>query len=199
MNVYEAALKRRSIRLFRETPVPYELLEKCVDTARLAPSVVNLQALEFLVIDDAEKLQRISKNVAMVRGYSSGIVRAGFEQQPKAYIITLVNKRWASQFGGSRMSFPYDIGMANENMMLFATSEGLATCPILSYNTAKLYEILELPEHYQIGMVLAIGYPAESSVAEEMTNAIAFDMDAQGTRHVPKRTLKDVLHYDRIN
>ncbi len=150
MDVYEAALKRRSIRLFRETPVPYEMLEKCVDTARLAPSVLNQQVLEFLVVDDAVKLQQIYKNTVMVGGYSSGIVRVGFEQQPKAYIITLMNKTWASNVGGSRRASPYDVGMANENMMLFAVSEGLATCPILSYNAPKLREILELPEQYEI-------------------------------------------------
>ena len=199
MDVYEAALKRRSIRLFRETPVPYEMLEKCVDTARLAPSVLNQQVLEFLVIDDAVKLQRIYQCTVMVGGYSSGIVRVGFEQQPKAYIITLMNKTWASNVGGSRRASPYDVGMANESMMLFAVSEGLATCPILSYNAPKLREILELPEQYEIAMVLAMGYPGEISVAEEMTDTIAFEMDEQGTRHVPKRKLTDVLHYNRIN
>ncbi len=199
MDVYEAIQKRRSIRLFQETPVPYEMLVKCVDTARLAPSAENQQALEFLVIDDTEKLLRISKSTAMVSGYSSGIVRVGFEQQPKGYIVTLVNRTRESKYGDSKRTIPYDVGMANENIMLFATSVGLATCPILMYNAARLRKILEVPDQYEIALVLAIGYPAESSVVEVMTDTIAFEMDEQGTRHVPKRKLEDVLHYNRLN
>ncbi len=196
MNVYEAALKRRSIRCFQETPVPYEILEKCVDTARLAPSASNQQALEFLVIDDTENLQRISKNTALVGGYSSGIVRVGFEQQPKAYIVTLVNKARASQFGDSNKTIPYDVGMANENMMLFATSEGLATCPILMYSAARLGEILELPEQYEIGLVLAMGYPDENPVEEQFDGSVKYWKDENGVLHVPKKKLESVLHWN---
>ena len=91
------------------------------------------------------------------------------------------------------------MGMANENMMLFATSQGLGTCPILTYNATRLGKILELPEQYEIGLVLAMGYPGESSVLEEMTSTVAFEMDEDGTRHVPKRKLEDVLHYNRLS
>ncbi|NIR92185.1 MAG: nitroreductase, partial [Gammaproteobacteria bacterium] len=35
MDVYEAVNKRRSIREFKDVPVPYDMLEKCVDAARL--------------------------------------------------------------------------------------------------------------------------------------------------------------------
>ena len=43
MNVYEAVTKLRSIRVFKDIPVPYDLLERCVNSARLAPTVRNLQ------------------------------------------------------------------------------------------------------------------------------------------------------------
>ncbi len=198
MDVYEAALKRRSIRIFEETPVPYELLEKCVDTARLAPSTLNQQVLDFLVVDDPQKLPLIAQSTVMVRGFSGGVVRVGFEKQPKAYIFTLLNRAWAAEFGASKSTIPYDVAMANENMMLFAASEGLATCPILSYNAASLRQILEIPEQYQLTMILAMGYPGEKSVAEDLTDTIAFEMDEHGIRHVPKRKLTDVLHYNRI-
>ncbi|MBU2609043.1 MAG: nitroreductase family protein, partial [Chloroflexi bacterium] len=55
MNVYETVISRRSIRRFKDTPVPRELLERCVNAARLAPSAGNLQPLEYIIIDD-EKL-----------------------------------------------------------------------------------------------------------------------------------------------
>ena len=54
MSSYELILTRRSIRQFKPDPVSRDILEKLVNSARLAPSGANLQPLEFVVVDDAE-------------------------------------------------------------------------------------------------------------------------------------------------
>ncbi|MFB0556655.1 MAG: nitroreductase family protein, partial [Dehalococcoidia bacterium] len=41
MSVYEVIIKRRSIRRFKEIPIPRKILENCVDAARLTPSAAN--------------------------------------------------------------------------------------------------------------------------------------------------------------
>ena len=56
MDVYKAATSRRSIRRFKDIAVPYEALEKCVNAARLAPSGLNRQLCEYLIIDDEQLL-----------------------------------------------------------------------------------------------------------------------------------------------
>jgi len=43
MNVTEAVLTRRSVRAFRDAPVPVEVLRRVIDTAARAPSNSNLQ------------------------------------------------------------------------------------------------------------------------------------------------------------
>ena len=50
MDVYEAVTKRRSIREFKDIPVPYDIPEKCVSTARLAPTAKNRQLGEYIVL-----------------------------------------------------------------------------------------------------------------------------------------------------
>ena len=60
MNVYEAAIRRRSIRRYQDKPVPYDVLKKCVDTARLAPSARNAQVCEYIIVDDGKLLPEIS-------------------------------------------------------------------------------------------------------------------------------------------
>lgn len=52
MDVYEATVKRRSIRRFHNDPIPYEILERCIDAARMAPNGHNHQILEFIIVDD---------------------------------------------------------------------------------------------------------------------------------------------------
>ena len=59
MSTYELALKRRSIRRFKNVAIPYEILEKCVNAARLAPSGGNLQPLEFIIVDDEQLLAKM--------------------------------------------------------------------------------------------------------------------------------------------
>ena len=56
MDVYQAATQRRSIREFKDIAVPYKILEKCVNAARLAPSAANRQLVEYVIVDDRKLL-----------------------------------------------------------------------------------------------------------------------------------------------
>ena len=51
---YATVESRRTIRDFLPEPVPQEVLDRCLDAARLAPSSSNLQPWEFVVIRDPE-------------------------------------------------------------------------------------------------------------------------------------------------
>jgi nitroreductase len=50
MNVIEAIHKRKSIRGFKADPVPKEILAKVLDAACRAPSAMNTQPWEFIVL-----------------------------------------------------------------------------------------------------------------------------------------------------
>jgi len=54
---YPAVETRRTVRDFLPDPVPPEVLDRCLDAARLAPSSSNLQPWEFVVIRDPETRQ----------------------------------------------------------------------------------------------------------------------------------------------
>jgi nitroreductase len=49
---YAAVESRRTVRDFLPDPVPQDVLDRCIDAARLAPSSSNLQPWEFVVIRD---------------------------------------------------------------------------------------------------------------------------------------------------
>ena len=53
MNVAEAVASRRSIRAFKDTPVPLETLHRVLDQARMAPSGCNFQPWEAAVLTGA--------------------------------------------------------------------------------------------------------------------------------------------------
>ncbi len=197
MNVYETATKRRSIRRFKDKPVPDEVLEKCLDAGRLAPSGRNQQVCEYIVINDVEVLPGVFENIggSVKMPPEKGGPRP--EQSPKAYIIVLINKAWEGDANRRRISH-YDVGMAAENIILVAYEQGLGACPILMFHENNLKPILNIPDTHDIALVIAMGYPDESPMAEVATDSTDGWVDDKLVRHVPKRKLEDIIHRNRF-
>ena len=199
MDVYEAIINRRAIRRFKDTTVPYGILEKCVNAARLAPSARNRQLCEYIIVDDEQLLPEVFGSITAWAGETRTKGSPPIGRTPKAYIITLINARLESELGASRITVNYDVGLANENMILVSLEQGMGTCPILSFEENELRRVLNVPDHYEIALVLALGYPDESPVAEISTGSINYWTDDQGVRHVPKRRLEDILHRNKLS
>lgn len=197
MNVYEAAIKRRSIRRFKDKSVPYEILEKCVDAGRLAPCGRNHQVCEYIIINDAKVLPGIFENIggSMKLPPEKGGPRP--ENTPKAYIIILINKEREGDASRRRISL-YDVGLAAENIILVAYEQGIGTCPILMFNEDNLKPVLNIPDTHDMALVIAMGYPDEKSVAEVATDSISGWVDDKLVRHIPKRKLEDIVHRNQF-
>ena len=198
MDIYEATIKRRSIRECKDTPVPYDVLEKCVNAARLAPVAGNRQLCEHVIVDEEPLLPQVFDTV----GRWAGQVRPedGWPpgRRPKAYIITLINSTLETELDASRKVTICDVGMAVENIILVAFEHGIGSCAVLSFKEKELKQVLNIPDKYDIAMVLTLGYPDESPVLEVATDSIKLWVDNQGTRHVPKRKLEDILHRNKF-
>ncbi len=63
MDLFEAIEGRRSIRRFKDTPVPDEDIKKMLDAGRRAPSANNVQPWSFLVVKDKNVLKRMADAV----------------------------------------------------------------------------------------------------------------------------------------
>jgi len=192
MKAIDLILSRRTVRQFKPFPIERSLLEKTVDAGRLAPSAANLQPLEFVIVDEGSVRQAVFPCLRWA-AYISPRGNPLPGQEPMAYIIILVN------LSVREKGFEYDVGAAMENMILAAREEGLGSCWLISIDREKLTAILNVPTGYRVDSVLALGYPAESPVAEEATDSIKYWQDKEGVLHVPKRPLKSVLHFNRFS
>ena len=188
MSTYEIALKRRSIRRFKNIAIPYEILEKCVNAARLAPSAANLQPLEYIIVDDEQLLPKVFDTLKW-----AGYIRPAGDpppgHTPMAYIVVLIKRGVGSETGRN-----FDAGLAVENMILVALEEGIGSCCLGAIDSDRLRELLNIPEDYIIRLVLALGYPDESPVVEEFRESVEFWKDKDNVLHVPKRGLREILH-----
>ena len=192
MGIYETLLKRRTIRRFKSKAIPYEILEKCVNAARLAPSARNQQSLEFVIIDDAQLLGKVFDTLR----FAGSIRPAGYpppEQRAMAYIIILSRNEIAL-----KAWVKCDVGFAAENMVLVAIEEGVGSCCVGLIKTRELGQILNIPDDYAIELVLALGYPDEQPVIAEITDDITMWEDKNTVLHIPKRKLAEVLHRNQF-
>jgi nitroreductase len=144
MDVFEAVQERRSIRTYQDTPVPREKLEKILEAARLAPSASNIEPWHFIVVTDGEKRQVLSKGRF-----------AKFLAEAPVVIVACGDKKASPDW------YAIDVALAVENMVLTATSEGLSTCCVGSFNEKKVKVAVKVPENFEVLLLSAVGYARE--------------------------------------
>ncbi len=191
MDTHEAINKRRTIRRFEQRPIPFKILKKLIDSARLAPSAANLQPLEYFIVDDPPIVALVFETLK----WAAYIAPAGDPPQgfrPTAYVVILVNQDIR------QVEYERDVGAAAQSILLAAWEQEIGACWMTSVERKKLREILKVPSRYIIDSVIALGYKAENPQIEELTGSVQYWKDSQGNLHVPKRALKDILHQNRF-
>ena len=186
--IYECIVNRRSIRKFKQNPVPREILIKCVDAARLSPSGTNRQPIKYIIVDDKSLLSEVFNTITWARNIP-GFKHAS-DEVPVAYIVVLLDTKIRDQPG-------HDAGIASMSISMTAYEEGVASCILGSVDRPKLANILTIAGHLQILLVVALGYPAEKSKAVELKGAdTRYWYDGDGILNIPKRSFKDVATWN---
>ncbi len=190
MGAYSDIQKRRTIRIFQQKTVPFSLLKKCVNAARLSPSACNTQSLRFVAVNDLKVVAELDKAV-----YFGGVVKEKGRkegEEPKAFIAILVDKEKKSKYTS------IDVGIAAEAITLVALEAGVACCMMGAIQKERIKGILGIPNGFEVPLVVALGYPAEKPVLEGPTKDLFYWIDLKGELHVPKLSLEEVLHRNRF-
>jgi len=187
MNFEELIYKRRTIRRFKQDPISLDILKKLVDFARIAPMASNIQALEFIIIENIEMRQKLFPLVNWASSLPKDQRTPERGREPTAYIIVLVNTQIKKSF------VDFDVGAAVENILLGAVDYGIGTCWMANINVRRIRDVFQIPEHYDIKQVISLGYPDEESVMELFKDSFKYWKDDEGRMHVPKRSLKEVI------
>ena len=114
------------------------------------------------------------------------------KSMPSFYIIILINKN------KSKEPDLRDVGAAAQNILLSLLCFGLGGCSIANINRIKLRKILKIPRRLIIDSVIACGFAAEHPVLEERADTIRYWLDDNNRLHVPKRPLREILHYNNF-
>ncbi|MFH1589860.1 MAG: nitroreductase family protein [archaeon] len=158
MNVKSAIQSRRSIRKYKDKPVPDKLINEIINSARLAPSGNNIQPSKYLIIKDEKTKKELKDNK---------VIRDGWEYKAPVIIVCCTNpeaytkrdKNWDEE---NKIRAIRDLSIASSYLMLQATELKLGTCYVGWIDKEKIKEVLKIPKHYIVPYIITLGYPDES-------------------------------------
>jgi len=177
MNTSEAIAARRSIRKFKDQPVPADLIRTILQAAIQAPSGKNRQPWRFVVVREdrrAEMVQVMRAGIDHVEtlGIEPGSSRWTAQVMERAPVTVFIFNDAQEHTPGKLMwDEPGDvvdvqsIGAAIQNMLLAAQELGLGSLWIADVFYAYNQLIAWLGETHQMIAAVSVGYPDESPAA----------------------------------
>lgn len=139
---------RRSVRRFRVQRVSKEQIELLLEAARWAPT--TFQCWRFVVVDNESLLSTVIDLAPGILG------------QPTLVIVVCADMNVIKR----KHIYPelayQETAVASQNILLAASAVGLGGCFIGSFSGKGISMVLNLPPHFEIHNVIALGYPAET-------------------------------------
>ncbi len=177
MNTLEAIYQRRSVKGFDPNhQITPEEEKKLLEATIQAPTSFNIQHWRFVILRDPQLRQKIRQEfgndqaqmtdasllilfTADVKAWQKEPSRY-WQNAPKEVADLLVG--WMKPFHEGREWLQRDeaqrsIGMAMQTLMLAAKEMGYDSCPMIGFDIEKVAELINLPEDYAIGPMVAIG------------------------------------------
>ena len=188
MTFRELVEKNRSYRRFdADSGIAVDALRELVDLARHTPSAMNRQPLKYLLVCGPEANERVFDNLAWAGSLPDWDGPEPHER-PAAYIIILTDR--ALNAHADR-----DVGIAAQTILLGAVERGLGGCMLGAITRPGLRAAFNIDEELEIALVVALGKPAETIVLEDAAPGadITYYREPDGTHHVPKRTLGEII------
>ena len=176
---------RWSPRSFLSRAVPADVLEAILDAGRWAASSFNEQPWRFIVAtkDDAKSFEAL---LSCLMPFNQAWAKS-------APVLILTAAR--SNFSHNETPNGYavhDTGAALAYMMLQATASGLAAHAMAGFDQAKAREVMGIPAEFQVGAVVAIGYPDS---ADKLSDAQLKQRELEARKRKPLSELAFKGHW----
>jgi nitroreductase len=142
MDTYQTILSLRSVRQFDlSRPIDEAALHRILQAGRMSGSSKDSQPWWFIVIQDRERLQALSKT----GDYAQHLAGAAF-----AVAIVFDPQFYRGEF---------DSGRAAQNMMIAAWNEGVGSCIASIHRENDGKAVLGVPQDLRLQHIISFGYP----------------------------------------
>ncbi len=186
--IFDLVYRNRSYRRFHEDKrISREQLMDLIRVARYIPSAGNLQKLRYFLIYEEDKCELLFPHLKWASYLKTwdGPVKG---ERPSAYIIILAPVN-------SPKMVAIDTGIAAQTILLSAVEYGFGGCMLASVDKQAVQNAFALPEEMEIALVIALGYPAETIVVQDVIepDKIEYWRDEKGIHYVPKRKISELI------
>jgi nitroreductase len=184
----EIIARSRSYRRFdNDVAVPLSTMKDLVHLARLSPCGGNGQPLKYMLSCTEPTNGKIFETLKWAAHLSDWPGPEPHER-PSAYVVILNDTTIKENCG-------CDHTIAAQSMLLGAVDRGLGGCMLGAIDRPALAEAINVPEHLQVKLVVAIGKPRETIIVEDVgpDGSTKYYRDADGNHHVPKRPLDELI------
>ena len=165
MNFFELVQRRQSTRKYLPgRRIPREVLDRCLEAARLAPSACNSQPWSFVAVDDPDQVRALAEAACGHAPY--GMNKFAVEASALVAVVTekmRLAARLGAQFRGVQYSL-VDLGIAGEHLVLQAAEDGIASCWLGWFDERAVKQALGIPRAKKVELLLCLGYAADETV-----------------------------------
>jgi len=150
MEALEAIKSVKSVSKFKPNPVPEQKVQAVMNAARSAQSAENLQPWKFIVVSDEDAKRKLAGACTNSKHMADA---------PLVVVACARLDEAVAMIGGYMNSYPVDVGMAIAHLTVAATSEGLGTSWVFSFNEEKVKALLGIPQDARVVGLTPMGVP----------------------------------------
>ncbi len=163
---------RYSVRTFKATHLPQDVIDKILDAGHKAPTGCNFQPQRILVLNTDESIEKLKK-----------CTKCHFNAPTAMLICYNKEETWKRPYDGE-LSAPVDAVIVTTHLMLEAHNIGVGSCWVMHFDPFAMRNEFCIPENIEPVALLVMGYPAENSKPLD--------------KHFQTRPINDVVFYEEF-
>jgi len=198
MTLSEAVNGRRSIKVFdADHEITDAEINKLMELVVKSPTSYNTQNWRFCIVRNKElrvKMREVSKNQAQVTDSSAMVIICGdkmawskdpkrywknYDDTKQEYMEKAITTAYTDNMGKQRDEALRSGAMAAMTLMLAAKDLGYDTCPMTGFHFDSMAELINMPDSYEIVMMVALGKRKEDAGPRggqiDLSEVVSFD------------------------
>src|SRR5438876_10282888 len=152
MEALEAIESVNSGSQYTPDPFPEQKVQAVVNAARFAVSADNIQPWKFIVVSDEDAKRKLAGACTNAKHLADA---------PLVVVACARLDEAVAMIGGYMNSYPVDLGMALANVTVAATSEGLGTSWVFTFNEENVKSLLNTPADAPVVRLTPLGLPED--------------------------------------
>jgi nitroreductase len=170
VETWDAIRARRNVRQYADRAIAPEHLDRILEAGRRAPSSMNEQRWDFVIVTDRGQLHELSK-----------VWRGGRHVAASAATVAVLAPMAEDEH--TRRSIEFDLGQATMSMMIAAADLGIGSGHSAVADQELARRILGHSTDRRCAVLIAMGYPADRPLAP--------------LKNPSRRSFGDVVHRGR--